>query len=250
MKKWLLRIGIAVVVIVVAVVVVIFSNLNSIVKKGVETVGPPLTKTEMRLAKASISPFSGSGQLTGLFIGNPEGFKTPSAIKVGDVKVKLNVASVAKDVVEIESINIQSPEITLEGSLSGNNISKILDNLEAAVGGDKNAKAEKSTSPGKKFKVKDIVISGAKVHLSLTMLGGKAMTIPLPELHLQNIGSDSSGVSAAELMRDVIKPLLASVTKAATEAVANVGKEVKDLGKGAINEAGKAAEGIKSLFKK
>src|ERR1051325_2057922 len=103
MKKWIFRIAIILVVMVVAVVVLLFTNLNSIVKGGVEKVGPQITKTEMRLAKVNISPFSGSGQLTGRFVGNPEGYKTESAIKVGDVKVVLKMASVMHDTVEIES---------------------------------------------------------------------------------------------------------------------------------------------------
>src|ERR1051326_4609409 len=130
MKKWIIRVAVILVVVVVAVVVLLFTNLNSIVKGGVEKVGPQITKTELRLAKANISPLSGSGQLTGLLVGNPEGYKTESAIKVGDVKVVLKMASVMRDTVEIESVNIQAPEITFDGGLGDNNLSKILDNVK------------------------------------------------------------------------------------------------------------------------
>src|SRR2546422_1862994 len=91
MKKLIIRIAIAVVGLVVLALVVVFFSLNSIVKKGVETVGPRLTKVDVRLGSAKLSPLSGNGQLTELFVGNPEGYKTPSAIKVGDVKVGVQV---------------------------------------------------------------------------------------------------------------------------------------------------------------
>ena len=256
MKKWILRLALVFVVLLVVVLAVVFFSLNSIVKKGVETVGPPLTKTEVRLGSASLSPLSGSGRLSGLFIGNPEGYKTAAAITAGEVKVAVKVSSVFSDTVEIESVIIRAPEITLEGSLSGNNLSKILDNVEAATGGAKTTPPPKETEkkpsgPGKKFRVKDVVIEGGKIHLSVTALGGKALTVPLPELHLQNIGTGGEGVNAAELTREIIKPLLASVTKAATDAVANAGKGIiEGVGKGATKELDNATKGIKDLFKK
>ena len=251
MKKWILRIVLASAVVAAIAVFAVFYFLNDLVKGGVEKVGPQLTKGEMRLAKANISPFSGKAQLTGLFVGNPQGWKTESAIKVGDVKVALDVRSALSDVVTVESILIEGPEITYEGGLGGSNIGKILENIEAlAGGGGEKPAAESSSASSKKFKVKDIQIRGAKVHLSTAGLGGKAMTVPLADMRLQNIGTDGSGVTAAQLSRDILKPLLASITKAAAEAAANVGGQLKDVTKGTSDQLNKTTDGIKSLFKK
>ena len=252
MKKWILRIVLASAVVAAIAVFAVFYFLNDLVKGGVEKVGPQLTKGEMRLAKANISPFSGKAQLTGLFVGNPQGWKTESAIKVGDVQVALDVRSALSDVVTIESILIEAPEITYEGGLGGSNIGKILENIEAFAGGGGGEKpaAESSSASSKKFKVKDIQIRGAKVHLSTAGLGGKAVTVPLADLRLQNIGTDGSGVTAAQLSRDILKPLLASITKAAAEAATNVGGQLKDATKGTTDQLDKTTEGIKSLLKK
>jgi uncharacterized protein involved in outer membrane biogenesis len=251
MKKWILRIVLASAVVAAIAVFAVFYFLNDLVKGGVEKVGPQLTKGDMRLAKANISPFSGKAQLTGLFVGNPQGWKTESAITVGDVKVALDVRSALSDVVTVESILIEGPEITYEGGLGGSNIGKILENIEAfAGGGGEKPAAESSSASSKKFKVKDIQIRGAKVHLSTAGLGGKAMTVPLADMRLQNIGTDGSGVTAAQLSRDILKPLLASITKAAAEAATNVGGQLKDVTKGTTEQLNKTTEGVKSLFKK
>jgi uncharacterized protein involved in outer membrane biogenesis len=251
MKKWILRIVLASAVVAAIAVFAVFYFLNDLVKGGVEKVGPQLTKGEMRLAKANISPFSGKAQLTGLFVGNPQGWKTESAIKVGDVKVALDVRSALSDLVTVESILIEGPEITYEGGLGGSNIGKILENIEAFAGeGGEKPAAESSSASSKKFKVKDIQIRGAKVHLSTAGLGGKAMTVPLADMRLQNIGTDGSGVTAAQLSRDILKPLLASITKAAAEAATNVGGQLKDVTKGTTEQLNKTTEGVKSLFKK
>jgi uncharacterized protein involved in outer membrane biogenesis len=249
MKKWIIRGAIVAVVLVVAGIVAVFYFLNDIVKSGVETAGPQLTKGELRLTKANLSPFSGLAQITGLFVGNPQGWKSESAVKVGDVKVMLNVGSALSDVVVIDSIHIQAPEITYETGLGGSNLGKILENIEAVAGGaDKKSDAATTSTPGKKFRVKDIQINGARVHLAAL---GKQITVPLADIRLQNIGTDGSGVTAAELTRDILKPLLASVMKAAAESATGLTRGVKDLGQGALtNQLDKAAGGLKGLLNK
>src|SRR3954454_15188776 len=95
--KWAKRLIIVVVVLVVLVLLGVFIFLDSIVKKGVETVGPAVTKVDVKLGSAKISPFSGSGTLKNFVLGNPEGYKTPSAIQVGSVGVSVAPASLRGD---------------------------------------------------------------------------------------------------------------------------------------------------------
>src|SRR5260370_30070876 len=101
MKKILVRIVIGFAVLLVLALAVVFFSLNSIVKKGVETVGPQLTKVEVKLGSAEISPFSGSGRLSKLFVGNPEGYKTTSAFQMGSIKVAVKIGSVMSDVIVV-----------------------------------------------------------------------------------------------------------------------------------------------------
>lgn len=247
MKKWILRLGVLAVVLGAIAVGAVFYFLNDIFKTGVETVGPQLTKSELRLAKAKLSPFSGQAQMTGLFVGNPEGWKSESAIKVGDVKVALNVRSALSDTVLIDSIHIQAPEITYETGLGGSNLGKLLENIEAVAGG---GTPGETTTPesSKKFRVKEIHIHGAKVHLSAL---GKQITVPLADIHLHNVGTDANAATAAELAREIIKPLLASVIKAAAEAASGMTQQLQRIGTGALtNQLDKAAGGLKDLFKK
>ncbi|MEK7678023.1 MAG: amino acid permease [Verrucomicrobiota bacterium] len=251
MKKLMIRITAIALLLLVAALVAVFFSLNSIVKKAVETVGPQLTKVEVRLGGVKLSPLSGRGQLNGLFVGNPTGYKTPTAIQVGEVNVSLKLGSLLSETIIVERIVIQSPEITFEGSLSGNNLSKILDNLETATAGEKAGKTDLPAQKSeKKFQVKDVLIKGGKINLSRTLLGGKALTVPLPELRLQNIGTGDQAVTAAELSRQIMKSLLTGVTKAVGEALKDVGQGVKNIGKEAGQQLDKAAKGIKNLFKK
>jgi hypothetical protein len=249
MKKWLLRIVIVLVVLVVIALALVFFNLNSIVKKGVETVGPQLTKVEVKLGSATLSPMNGNGELNKLFVGNPKDYKTPSAIEVGNIKVAVKLRSILSDTIVIDEVNIQAPAITFEGGLGGNNLMDILKNLEGAPEDVKPTPEGKPASEGgKKFFVKDVVINDGKIHISITGMGGKTMTVPLPPIHLTNIGSENNGVTAAQLCKEILKPLIASAVKSGAEAIST--DALKDLGKGASEKAGKAVEGLKGLFKK
>jgi len=252
MKKWILCIGIAVAALIIVALVVVFMSLNGLVKKGVETVGPQLTKTEVRLAASKISPLSGRGQLSGLFIGNPEGFKTESAIKLGDMKVDVDMGSLLSDPIVVEEINIQGPEITFEAGLKGSNLNKILENLQAASGDSKESSKpeEKSAATAKKFRAKEIVITGGKIHVSVIGLGDKPSTVPLQDIRLQNIGSDGSGVSLAQLTTEILVPLIKASIKASGDVVSNIRKDISEISKDPAGSADKVLKGVQDLLKK
>ena len=78
-------------------------------------------------------------------------------------------------------------------------------------------------------------------------MGGKEMTLPLPDIHLTNLGKGNAGITAADLTRRVLD----AITTATIKAVANA---TTDIGKGAGKAAGegmnKITSGIGGLFKK
>jgi hypothetical protein len=252
MKKILIRAGIVVVALLAAALLALYLNLSSLVKKAVETFGPEMTKVDVRLGSASLSPFSGGGELSLLFVGNPPGYSTPSAIRVGDIKVAVRLSSLMSDTIVVDEVSVRQPEITLEGSLTGNNLTKILDNINGSAGEAKKTgeAAPGAKKAGKKIIVKDLVIEGGKVNLSTPMLGGKSITVPLPPLHLQNLGSAENGVTPAELVQEVMKPLLGSVVQAGEAGLASALKDVTGLGKQGADQLKNAGKSISDLFKK
>ncbi len=258
MKKLLIRVLIGLVVAVILVVLAISLFLDGAIKRGVETVGPMIAKVPIKLDSVNLSLFSGSGKVKGLTVGNPEGYKTPSAIQVGSASLALQPGSILADKVVIRSINVQNPEITFETDLRGNNLSKIISNLQETTGGKDNAPAKSGTpeaKASKKLQVDDFLISGGKIHVSITALGGKSATVALPEIHLTDLGKDPNGITAAELTKKVLQAIETEAVKAASSTVADLSKGAADLTKEAANSAvGTASEqvtkGIGGLFKK
>ncbi len=258
MKKILIRVALVLVVLLVIAVVAIALSLDKIIKKAVETVGPQLTQVEIRLDGVSVSPLSGGGSIKGLFVGNPQGYKTPSAIQVGRASLSVQPSSLLSDKIVIRSIDVQAPEITFEGDLKGNNISQLLKNVEASTGGGEAKPEQPQPAPaagaGKKLQVDDFVISGGKIKLSTGLLAGKAVTVPLPTIHLTGLGTGPDGITAGDLTRRVLSEVNKETLSAVTDALAKVGKEAagaaQEAGKQAVQGAEGAVKGVTDLFKK
>ena len=252
MKKILIILGVLVVVAAVAVFVVI-SNLGGIVKQAVETVGPKITQTPLTIESVSLSPFSGSGSIKGFVLGNPTGYQSPFAIKLGEAKLEVDAKSVTSDKIHIKSIVITEPQITIEGGLSDNNLKKIQANVESFAGGEK-AAASTSSGPQKKLQVDDFLLTGAKVDMKLGLFGGKGPTVPLPDIHLTNLGTGDAGITPGDLAKRVFDAVMDGVLTQAKSAALNMGKgaldAAKGVGEGAKGALDKVGGGFGDLFKK
>ena len=257
MKKILIGILIAVVVVVIVAVVAVSMFLDSGIKKGVETFGPQFTQVDVKLDSASVSLLSGSGSIKGLVVGNPEGYKSPHAISVGKASLSLSPGSLMSDKIVIKSIRVEAPDIAFELGSGGNNLKKILANVEAATGGGAASKDTKTPTggkkPGKKLQVDEFIITGAKVRVGATVLGGTA-PIPLPDITLRDLGTGPEGITPAELTKRVLGAITEGTTKAAAGVVGDIGKGAVDAAKGAGKTAteavGSTTKGVTDLFKK
>lgn len=254
MKKIFVRLLIVLFIILILCVLAVNFFLDGAVKRGIETVGPTLTKVDVKLDSVSLSLLSGGGRLKGLIIGNPSGYRTTSAIQVGDASLALQPGSVFSPKVIIKSINLKAPEITFETDLKGNNLSKILANLQEATGGGRAGPAQTNSKAGRKLQVDDFLITGGKIHVSATMLGGQSLTVPLPEIHLSSLGQGPDGITAAELAQVVLSAIEKEAAQVSASALANLGKDATGLTQGLSNTAAGAADkvskGIGGFLKK
>lgn len=254
MKSKPIKIAVALAVVALIALVALFLSLNSIVKQGVVSFGPEVIKAPISLDSVSISALSGGGEIKGLVIGNPEGFKTPNAVKLGTASLQVKPMSLLGEKIVVQSIKADGAEITFEGSLSGSNLGKIQENIDAYVTALLGAAKEKKSAPGKKLQVDELVISNAKINLSMTILGGKSATVPLPDIKLTNLGQGAEGVTPAEVIKVVMKEIMTKTTTAVSGALGAIGKGVTDAAKsvgGAAADAAKGVtKGIGDLFKK
>jgi hypothetical protein len=221
----------------VGAVLVFYLKLNIIIKTAVETLGPKITGTEVRLGSASVSPFSGSGSLKGLFIGNPKGFKSEGAFSMRKVAVGIDLKSLKGGPIVVREILVEGPEVTYEQTMSGNNIMTLKRNVESAAA---RLPQSSSKSPPRKIIIEDFTFRDGKVKLAIA---GQALTVPLPPIHLKDIGKKQGGVTPDQAAGAMFSAVTSSVLQAA-------GGASKELVKAGEQQLKKGSQLLKGLLKR
>jgi len=233
MLKKTLLIGVAILLVVLGGAAFwLYSSLDSIVKSAIEKYGSEITQVTVSVGNVKISPTDGKGEVTGLRVGNPKGFRTPHAMSVGSVELAVDPASLASDVVLIRRIAVASPRISYEaGSGDKSNFDVIQRNVDQSLGKHRKEKA----SPGKKMIVDHLSIRDIKVNYSPILLEGNSFEISLPDIELRDVGKNKGGVTSGELAKVVMDTLMTRMTRAITDSlkgIADVTKSVTDKVKG------------------
>jgi len=199
--------------------------VGRLVKLAVNEFGPKMTQADVHVSKVEIATTDGTGTLSGLFLGNPKGFKTDYALKAGTVHIDIDTATIAKKVVVIHKILIDAPSIIYEKDKNGSNFDAIQRNVSQYLGAGKDKKAGNG-GPGKKLIIDSFVISHAKVNYSGTV------DLSLPDIKLSNIGKKSGGATPGQVTKAIIAELNSKmmVALAKTAAIGAVGGPVIGAG--------------------
>ena len=260
MKKWI-YIGIGVIVVIIAIVIFGLSNLGPIIKTAVNSYGPKITKTDLHVDDVGVSIFSAEAKIKRFFLGNPAGFKAPSAMKVESILVNVDEKSLTSDPIVIDRIEVISPEITYEKKGRIDNLNTILNNITKSSSSEKGAKKEsEKKGPGKKLIIRNFIVNEGKVNLDLSLYGiaNENISAALPNIHLKDIGKNKNGELPAEAFKEIFAALYGTITSPAVTNVLNKqlssrGLNIDSLGN-AVREQmegkGNVEEGIKDVGNK
>jgi uncharacterized protein involved in outer membrane biogenesis len=231
MKKFI-YVGIALVVVFAVALFIGLSNLGPIIKTAVNTYGPEMTKTKLKVKDVSISLFSGEAKLKDFYLGNPRGFKAPEAMSVNAIYMNLDEKSITHNPIVIDRIEVVGPKITFEKMGGTDNFQTILNNVKRSASNSKSSSTSKESTKdkaGKKLVIKDFVIIDGKVNMDVGMPTGSSISASasLPEIHLKNLGEKSGGATAEEIFYTVFTRLYDKLVSPAVTATLN--KEVKAL---------------------
>ncbi len=233
MKKWVLRIVLGLIALVIIAVVLTFVMINHIAKAGIEQGGSYALGVPTTVNTVDLSIFGGKFDMNGLQIANPAGYKGDFLMHSGKFNLKLEPKTVLSDTVVVDSFNLDGLDVIIDKTLSGSNVQVVMDHVQKlggyapapqAQGGQpapqqpaQPAAQQPAQKPGKKVKVNDLVIRN--VNAKFYVMGGPAIPIPVPEIHLQNISSgDGGGVTVPELTAKIFTAILAGVAQQAEKA--------------------------------
>ena len=102
--KWLIRIGGALLLVLVLVVIGVIFYGGALIKEAVETAGPKITGVPITLDRAFFYPVRGQAGLAGLTVSNPEGYKTSHLMKLGEITIVAEKATIGKKDLVIRTI--------------------------------------------------------------------------------------------------------------------------------------------------
>lgn len=191
--------------------------IGSAVRQGINSFGPRITQTKVELAHAKISPFSGEGDLTGLFVGNPDGWSISKAFLVDKVHIKLRPLTVIRKKVLIEEIIIDSPEFLYETKVVSSNLRELLRNIEGDKPSAKDELAGTQATLPIKFIVKKFKIINGKTKVGI---GPSAVFVPLPTIELNDLGVKEEGLSPSQLAGTLMRTALVTIAETTADAAA------------------------------
>ena len=260
--KLALKVGLIGVVILTILIAIAGIWLDSMIKAGLETVGPRITRTTVTLDRVRVSLLSGQGRVQGMVIGNPDGFQTENAFKQAETRIRLNIGSVFLDRIVIDELEVDGPEVTYERGRSGSNIDQIQKNVEsfgsAAHRNPPSSKtAKEDESARRKFQINRLIVKNGRVRLSAAFMEGKAFDVSLPDIELKDIGSGTNGATLKEVVSRVFEAVQTDIAKAVASAGTNLKPELgtaqekaKEIGGEAENAASGVIKNFKGLFGK
>ena len=213
MRKMLVRLVAAVVVLLLVVVVggvlAVGMAADSIARRGVEAGATYALGVETKLAGANVGIMSGSFDMNGLRVANPQGFKSDAFMALGSGGVSVSFGTLRREIVELPRLELADLTVNLERADGKANYQAIIDNLKRFESG----KDKPSTGEGKRFVIRRVDVRNVRANVSMLPVGGSLTTVQVvvPEIVLTDVGSDGSGVTLGQVANIITKAVLASI---------------------------------------
>jgi hypothetical protein len=231
-----------------AAVYLVISRLDSIVEAAIEHYGSEATGARVTVQSVELSLRSGEGNIRGVVVGNPKGFKGPSAFELGLIRVALDPETVTSDPLVVREIRIEGPKASYEWGPRGSNIEAIQRNVDAFVaryaGGAKpGAKSSQPSEPDgaeQRFIVESLSVTGGSVNARASDAPDAVVEAKLRDLKATNLGAKKGGATGAEITGEILDVLIADVTR--TVAKMGVDRLKREAAK-ALDDQAEAALG-------
>lgn len=240
--KWILRIAVVLVLLVVVTLGAGYFFLNQIVQRVVVDAGSQATGTQTSLAGVGLSPFSGSANLSGFGVGNPDAFGAGDVFGFSEADVQVDPASLLSDTIVVPRFHIRGATVKLVYADGKLNVMELLERLQGEADPDTGTPEPEEPADGaaaKKVVINDLQVLGTRLQGSIELPGLSTpaeIDLVIPDVVMTNIGSDGSGVTAKEAMRLVLEAVFANARKEAINADV-LEDQLKELLAGQLGDA-------------
>ena len=237
--KLLKLLGVVVLIVVILCVAALFW-IDELVEAGLTKGASYALEVETSVDEVDLSLLGGTLAVSGMKIGNPEGFDTSHFMKMANFNVAVEPMSVFRDTIILDTLEIDGLDLNIEQKLTGSNVAKLIESLKRFESDDEKEPAEVEAE-GKKVRLNVVRITNVTANFHL--LSAVEVTVPIKELELTDITSeDSGGLVMSQLMARLAPAIIAAVLEEAEEAGTVPGGFLKDLD-GRLDELAEALGG-------
>jgi hypothetical protein len=185
--KWFWRslalIGVCLLILAVVVGALLLGRLDEEVRKHIEVACSAATGTRCTVDGVQLDILAGTLGVTGLKIGNPEGFQDEHIMTVSSIYVDVNLPSLRKDPVQVGVVEVNGLRINYEQTAGASNLKTVLDYA-------RNATQSAQRRPDKRVQVERVSIDPVQVRLNLRgkppFVNPMQLNLKLPDIEIYN----------------------------------------------------------------
>ncbi len=205
MGKRILFAVIAVVVLVAAGVAwFVMTKGNDIVARAIESYGSAATGTSVDVGRVELALTQGRGDIEGLAIGNPSGYSSAYFLKIDDIKLALDLGSLAGRVPVVKEALVDAAHLNVEQHGQTTNLTDIEHRI---TGADTGSKSQAAASDEGRIIIDRFRLTHGRVTLTSDLLKHPE-DLELADVSVDAIGRASGGVTYEQAAEAVLDPIL------------------------------------------
>lgn len=181
-------------------------TIDSIVSSSIEEIGTEMTGTAVTVENVSISPFSGSGTISGFSVANPDGYSQENAVTIDNFSITLEPFTLFSDEIIINQVTITDASVYVEQKLPENNIREIMNHLNS-VPDDEASDA--------RLIIERFVLDNGTASLYTEVGGERSARVEISRIELQDLGRASGQQTAGAVIKQVAEEVAGESLQAA-----------------------------------
>ncbi len=219
-------------------------SLDTVARRTLERVGSELLGSEVSVASVDVDLRGARATARGIEVANPRGeglaFSDEPAIRIAEVHVSIDAASLAGDPIALPEVSVRDPFVNLEVTPSEVNLLVLRRNVDRARPAAADAAAR--TGEPRRFAVQRFAFEEGTLRADATAVGRDAHDLRLPKLELRDLGGAAGG-TPGELGKRVLEAFLARIL---TQVAKDRASELVEHELDALKE--KAADALRSIL--
>jgi hypothetical protein len=205
MRRKLFWTGVSMIALLLVLLGVVMFYIDTLARRAIEVAGTYSLGVATSLDSLRLGLAGGTCSLANLQVANPAGFQAPHFLHMRQGHLTISLGSLRRQRVVLPKLELTGLDVNIEQRQGTSNYQVILDHLASRQG------TSDPDVDGRKFIIEELVIRDVNVHVSLMTFGSKptVLTVPIKEIRLFDVGSDSDGgLLLRELMATVVQTVL------------------------------------------